>query len=124
MLLRVVLVCLLMSTGGCLQVEARAENPASCLVGKKMNVPEMLENGLEAQPYDTNRDGKVDMVTLSHPGDKPLFYIVDADHNGSPDAIYIDQNGDCNLRLYQDLTVPHDTGLNFQHPIDQMGREI
>lgn len=91
-------------------------------VKKSTKVTEqMLSNGLLAEKYDTNGDGKFDVVALSSmtgtaPAgggavphqDFPTFYIVDLDHDGQPDHVYVDVNGDgrCeSIQLYEDLTV-------------------
>jgi hypothetical protein len=99
---------------------------AECLkLGQKIGVDEVLENGLLGKSYDNNGDGKLDVLTLSHSEESmPLFYIVDENKDGEPDKVFIDRFGDCALVLYQDLTIPHDTGLNFQHPLETQGREI
>jgi hypothetical protein len=79
----------------------------------------MLGNGLLREGYDTNQDGKVDVVALSSmtgmapanggpvPHQEfPTFYIVDLNHDGFSDHVYVDVSGDgaCeSLRLYEDL---------------------
>ena len=118
--LRILLVCLLLSTGGWDKAEA------ACLqLGKQLGIDASLENGLLAREYDTNGDGKLDIMTLAHGPNTPvLFYIVDENKDDQPDKVYIDRDGNCDLVLYQDLTIPHDTGLNFQHPLEAQGRDI
>lgn len=117
--LRILLVCLLLAVCG-------SNADAACLkLGMKLGVDQVLENGLIGQTWDTNGDSKIDLLTLRHSEEAPiLFYIVDENKDENPDKVYIDRFGDCNLVLYQDLTIPHDTGLNFQHPLEQQGREI
>lgn len=83
----------------------------------------VLQNGLLAEAYDRNDDGKADIVTLSvvtgHKEDgenvviehrpHPLFYEVDVDYDTVLDAVYIDRvgNGVCNdIVLYQDMSEP------------------
>jgi hypothetical protein len=72
-----------------------------------------LENGLDAQIFDVNSDGKPDFVTYRFPfsgiTDLPIFYEVDVDGDNIPDRLYIDilRDGSCDaLLLYQDYTVP------------------
>ena len=72
-------------------------------------------NGLYVEHYDTNGDGKTDIETLSqtdrsseHHRENPVFWIVDTDLDGSPDAIYIDKKGlgvCTDIVLYEDLNV-------------------
>lgn len=93
--------------------------------------PVVLDNGMISERYDRNGDGNVDIETLSiavsddaeyNPTDGaykfvhrrfPLFYVVDLDYDGQPDAVYIDQTaegvndpkGHCdNVVLYEDLS--------------------
>ena len=76
-------------------------------------------NGLLAERYDSNGDGKFDIVALSsitgsNPAGVgevphvplPTFYIMDVDYDGQPDVVYVDKNGDGNcasIVLYQEL---------------------
>jgi hypothetical protein len=86
------------------------------------------ENGLIGERYDRNGDGKIDIEALSipHAGEDkaniaakvehrrfPLFYVVDVDLDGNPDAVYIDRTPDgvrdpkqhcANVVLYEDLS--------------------
>jgi hypothetical protein len=103
----------------------------------KVGVDEILAtNGLYAEHYDTNGDGKFDIITLSHTdlADKrhrvnPVFWIVDKDYDGIPDAIYIDKKGlgKCtDIVLYQDLNKYSgdvDNGLIEDNSVDH-GRRI
>lgn len=84
----------------------------------------VLPNGLFIERYDTNGDGRPDVLTLSHTtatkqlgGGKvevehtalPVFYVVDLDLDGEPDKIFVDTVGDggCGaIAEYQDLTGP------------------
>lgn len=88
--------------------------------------------GLYAEHYDTNGDGKFDIVALSQTdlADKghrrnPVFWIVDLDLDGAPDAIYIDKvgKGRCeDIVLYEDLNAPTS---NFDLPQDiDKGRKL
>lgn len=81
---------------------------------KKVDQDALLSsNGLYAEHYDTNGDGKFDVLTLSYTdlSDKqhnayPVFWIVDLDFDGEPDAVYIDKKGlgKCSdIVLYEDL---------------------
>jgi hypothetical protein len=94
-----------------------------------------LENGLVVESYDTDKDGKADLVTLSHDviGSNdhrpfPLFYLLDLDKDEQPDAIYVDRegNGFCSdIVLYEDLSMPHDAGLEFKEDTQtKKGRAI
>jgi hypothetical protein len=84
---------------------------------KKLN-EYVLPNGLLAEHYDTDGDDKKDVVALSsmtsmpsvngvvEHAAMPTFYIIDTDHDGQPDLVYVDKNGDGNctsLYLYEDL---------------------
>lgn len=100
----------------------------------KMDNGQLLSNGMYAEAYDSDGDGVVDIVTLSHMvGDKhdthPVFYMVDLDKDGQPDQVFIDKvgKGKCSdIVLYEDLTIPHDKGVMTkwsEDAIDQ-GREI
>ena len=87
-------------------------------------------NGLYAEYYDTNGDGKYDVITLSSTNltntthrVNPVFWIVDTDFDGTPDAVYIDKKGlgKCpDIVLYQDLNAKPLT--NETDPIDRGGR--
>jgi hypothetical protein len=92
-------------------------------------------NGLVLEGYDTNKDGKADITTLSHNEGAwgshrafPLFYLLDLDFDGEPDAVYIDREGFgfcTDIMLYEDLNMPHDTGLNFSEQTQtEKGRAI
>jgi hypothetical protein len=93
-----------------------------------------LENGLVMEAYDTDKDGKADVLTLSHDeigSDHrpfPLFYMIDLDQDEQPDAVYVDRegNGFCSdIVLYEDLTMPHDGGLEFKEDTQtKKGRAI
>lgn len=75
----------------------------------------VVGTGLYAEHYDTNDDGEFDVVTLSHTElgvnnhrSNPVFWIVDLDFDGTPDAIYIDKQGlgKCeDIVLYEDLNL-------------------
>lgn len=118
-------------------VHGHQANYSKCFQGSKamkVGADRVVDsNGLLLEEYDTNGDGKPDLATLSHiegNGHKkhPLFYIVDRDFDDVPDFIYIDKKGDGRCRdivLYEDLTIPHDTGLNFKEQTQtQKGRAI
>lgn len=109
---------------------------------RKIGPDRVIEStGLLAETYDTNGDGKPDLMTMSHVQDtldsnqatvkhssKPVFYLVDHNLDGLPDAIYIDKvgQGRCqDIVLYEDLTRPHDAGVNFSQPSEtSKGRSI
>lgn len=58
---------------------------------------ELLQNGLEAHLYDTNRDGVFDVQILIPQGDTnryPVLYMFDRDYDGDPDIQYVDKNRD------------------------------
>lgn len=68
------------------------------------------------ESYDTNKDGKADIIALSNilemsgdhivHGEHPLYYIVDFNGDGEPDALYIDKSGTGNcdsIELLNDL---------------------
>jgi len=69
--------------------------------------------GFLAEHYDTNEDGKVDVVAFSTAigtrGDhrvNPVYWMVDLDFDGKPDAVYIDKKGlgKCtDIVLYEEL---------------------
>lgn len=81
-----------------------------------------LANGLLAEAYDVDGDGKQDVVTLSsitgsNPAGQgevphepfPIFYILDRDKDGQADTVMVDKNGDgfCeSIVLYQNLNEP------------------
>lgn len=82
-----------------------------------------------AEGYDTNGDGRTDIVALStllvEPGDNivhgehPLYYMVDFNHDGELDAQYIDKSGtgDCNqIELLYDLREQEPTTPNKDEP--------
>lgn len=77
----------------------------------------VIENGMLAEDYDTDGDGKIDLETLSTvtgTDDKglihtafPVFYWVDRNQDGKVDTVWIDRNGDgfCeSIVLYADLS--------------------
>jgi hypothetical protein len=87
------------------------------------------ENGLLAESYDTDGDGKVNVTTLSHmPHDAhPLFYLVDLDQDDTADQTWIDPIGEgkcSDIVLYEDHNMPHDTGLEFSVESLNQGRDI
>ena len=73
----------------------------------------LITSGMYAEHYDTNGDGKFDVVALSTAiganGDhrvNPVFWMVDLDFDGKPDAVYVDKNGlgKCSdIVLYEEL---------------------
>lgn len=91
-----------------------------------------LQNGLYAEAYDTNGDGKPDVIAWStvygvekltkgkgKGGVKvlhapfPTFYLVDIDFDGLVDKIYVDTHGEGNcsdIVLYEDLNKPGEHG--------------
>lgn len=81
--------------------------------------------GLLAEYYDTNKDGQYDVIALSHTSEdgkthreNPLFWIVDTNYDGQPDAVYIDPVGKglCNdITLYQDLHMLHEDSEVMDH---------
>lgn len=90
---------------------------------KQIGSPYVLDsNGLIAEDYDTNGDGKPDVTAYSHPdGTKhkphPVFWAVDLNYDGLYDFIYIDKKGlgKCtDIVLYEDLNKP--TGLDPRKP--------
>jgi hypothetical protein len=93
---------------------------------KKVDVDLVFAStGLYAEHYDTNGDGKFDVVafsdvnlkTLEHKAN-PVFWMVDRNYDGTPDAVYIDVKGkgQCSdIKLYQDLNAPQS---NFDTPSD------
>jgi len=85
--------------------------------------------GLYVEHYDTNGDGKFDVLVLSHMltatahAKNPVFWIVDTDYDGEPDAVYIDKKGlgvCTDIVLYQDLHAIHG---EYREPIDS-GRGV
>jgi len=90
----------------------------------KLLSEDALPNGLYVERYDTNADGKTDIVALSTilsakwiAPDKveithaahPTFYLVDKDYDEEPDAVYVDKGagGHCDdIVLYKDLRKP------------------
>lgn len=77
----------------------------------------VIENGMLAEAYDTDGDGKIDLETLSvvmGTDDKglthksfPVFYWIDRNGDGKVDYVYIDKYGDgfCeSIVLYSDLS--------------------
>ena len=97
--------------------------------------PYVLEsNGLVAEEYDTNGDKKADVIALSHQDgatghkENPVFWAVDLDFDGIPDAIYVDKKGlgKCtDIVLYEDLTTPSGiTSIDPKKPLnaDRGGR--
>jgi hypothetical protein len=109
---------------------AHPENTLYCKLAKQavMVSEEVLPNGLYVERYDTNKDGKPDIVTLStvtstkihaekNGGDTvevvhaehPTFYLVDKDFDDVPDVVLIDKGagGKCaDIVLYHDLRRP------------------
>ncbi len=104
-------------------VEAHDEQLMACnhITSKKVG-ERLLANGLLAEEYDTDGDGKKDVVALSSITGQapaggvgevphqlfPTFYIIDVDKDGQPDLVYVDVNGDgkcASVRLYEDLNV-------------------
>jgi hypothetical protein len=83
----------------------------------------ILPNGLLMEQYDTNSNGKVDVVTLStlqttrlesgalkfEHSVHPVFYLFDKDEDQNTDSIYVDKKGDgvCSeIVLYHDFYAP------------------
>ena len=96
---------------------------------EKIGLDAIIEGtGLYAEHYDTNGDGKWDVIALSHTdlGTKghrtnPVFWLVDSDYDGIPDALYIDKQGLGNCKdivLYEDLNAPT---MNIQ-TLDEIDR--
>lgn len=94
---------------------------------KQMGPAYVVEsNGLIAEEYDTNNDNRTDVIALSHPhgashSPHPVFWIVDLDHDGDADAVYIDKKGlgKCtDIVLYQDLTKPLGITINPRKPLN------
>lgn len=100
---------------------------------------EALANGLYAERYDTNNDGKFDIVTLStilsahREGDEavvlthaehPTFYMVDLDYDDFPDVLYVDKGkgGRCeDIVLYRDFNRPQTPNDQGTMPEDGAG---
>lgn len=97
---------------------------------------EPLENGLYAERYDTNGDGKVDIIALStiiatrkdgedvviltH-AEHPTFYMVDLDYDDTPDVLYVDKGpgGRCeDIVLYRDFNIPQTPNYKGLPPED------
>jgi hypothetical protein len=115
------LLCGLLAFMGPVDAEGHSREITQCkgnIVYKKaerIGKPYVVEsNGLIAEDYDTNGDKRTDVIALSHPDgashkEHPVFWIVDLDFDGEPDAVYIDKYGlgKCtDIVLYQDLTKP------------------
>lgn len=83
----------------------------------------ILPNGLLMEQYDTNGNGKIDVVTLStlqstrlesgamkyEHSVHPVFYLFDNDEDQNTDSIYVDKKGDGNcseIVLYHDFYAP------------------
>lgn len=98
-----------------------------------------LPNGLLAEAYDTNGDGKTDVVALSaikktQPTQSgvrvehnihPIFWLVDLDLDGEPDKVFVDKKGEglcSDIVLYKDLTEPQGIGPETQDLIPKGGR--
>lgn len=107
---------------------------------KKVGNQDILPNGLWIERYDTDGDGKADLITLSHVKgqalDKkgnltvthdphPVFFLLK-----KKAAIYIDKNGlgKCeDIVLYEDTAIPHDMlmmGEKQTIPPEQAGKSI
>ena len=83
--------------------------------------------GLLAEFYDTNWDGRADIVTLSHTDlnlgihwhhANPVFWVVDRNYDGKPDQVYVDRRGQgrCeDIVLYEDMLKPLDPAY-FSNP--------
>ena len=76
----------------------------------------ILGNGLVAEYYDRNADGKADVISYSFKTKKghqpfPVYYEVDLDYDTFPDKRYIDVrgNGRCeNIFELEDYNSPGD----------------
>lgn len=98
----------------------------------KLITDNTLRNGMYAEAYDTNGDGKPDVVAWSsvrghekkvRKGKEiikvlhdayPTFYLVDVDRDGYIDKIYVDLLGEGNCKdivLYEDMTLPGKRGI-------------
>ena len=89
--------------------------------------PYIVESsGLVAEEYDTDGDGRTDVVALSHQDgashkEHPVFWMVDFDKDGDADAVYVDKRGlgKCtDIVLYQDLTKPLGVPANPNRYLD------
>lgn len=131
------IIALLVAVGRCTPAHAHPDVILQCekniKISKAVPVgePVIYENGMVGERYDRNGDGNVDIEALSipladqlqyNPVDStvkythrrfPLFYAVDFDFDGQPDAVYIDRTEDgvndpkqhCdNVILYEDLS--------------------
>jgi hypothetical protein len=116
---------------GCQLTPAFAHPHDLLVCGRAVNATpiseDVLPNGLYAERYDTNGDGKADMVALSavtgtvihkskggdtvevQHAEHPTFYLVDRDFDTHPDVVLIDkgEGGKCaDIVLYHDLNRP------------------
>jgi hypothetical protein len=115
-----------------------AQNCGTFDVKKVAKIAEWnYENGLFAESYDTDGDGKVNVTTLSHPNRgkwgndshdaHPLFYLVDLDQDDYADQTWIDPIGEgkcSDIILYEDHNMPHEAGLNLEVEALNQGRDI